>query len=222
MKNNLTHVIAKAITSLGSVIFVLLIVVAAMVFFSHTLFTTALPDSMTQWEKTLASWLMAFGWELTVLVTTCNVKHLHPRVPVAMAICSGFILLYFVQAFDLSQSALIISQRWFIGLLIAFINFTYAQLFFEKWLEFTDTLELPNKLIDLQSRLVELESELNDAQSKVNEMPSLKQFKAQIIKELTCPHCGIEQTNFGRLHAHKGHCTKNPNRKIPISSMANA
>jgi hypothetical protein len=37
MQVNTTQLIAKAITSLGSVIFVMLMVVAAMVFFSHTL-----------------------------------------------------------------------------------------------------------------------------------------------------------------------------------------
>ena len=218
----MTHRIAKAITSLGSVIFVMLLSLSAMVFFSHTLFTTALPEEMAPWEKTLAAWLMALGLEATVLISTCNVKHLHPRIPVAMAICSGFILLYFVQAFDMSQSALIISQRWFIGLLIAFINFNYSDLFYKKWIEFSNTLELPNKLIDLESKVVALQSALNEAQSKLNEMGSLKQFKAQITKELTCPHCHLVQENFGRAHAHKGWCQENPKRKALLSHQVNA
>jgi hypothetical protein len=205
-----TQIVAKAITSLGSVIFVMLMVVAAMVFFSHTLFTQALPAVMSDWEKTAAAWLMALGWELTVLVTTCNVKHLHSRIPAIMAICSGIILLYFVQAFDSAQSLLIISQRWFIGILIASINFIYAELFYKKWQEFKDSIELPGRLIHLESSVNELQSALNQAQSRLTELYSLKQFKAQVTKELTCPHCNLLQPSYGSLHAHKGHCSKNP------------
>jgi hypothetical protein len=210
VRPSVTQIIAKAITSLGSVIFVMLMVVAAMVFFSHTLFTQALPATMSPWEKTSAAWLMAFGWELTVLVTTCNVKHLHSRIPIIMAVCSGIILLYFVQAFDSSESALVISQRWFIGILIASINFIYAELFYKKWQEFKDSIELPGRLIHLESSVNELQSALNQAQSKLTELHSLKQFKVQVTKELTCPHCGNQQSSYGSLHAHKGHCRKNP------------
>jgi hypothetical protein len=205
-----THLIAKAITSLGSVIFVMLMVVSAMVFFSHTLFTEALPESMSAWEKASAAWLMAFGWELTVLVTTCNVKHLHPRIPVVMAGCSGVILLYFVQAFDGSQSLLVLSQRWFIGLLIAYINFIYAELFYKKWQEFKQGIDLPVKLIQLEANVNELQSALDQAQSGMNELVELQKFKRKVAEELTCPHCHNQQVSYGSLHAHKGHCSKNP------------
>ncbi|NOS93168.1 MAG: hypothetical protein HOP30_14700 [Cyclobacteriaceae bacterium] len=209
MSNYFTN-IGRAITSLGAVIFVMLMVVCAMVFFSHTLFTQALPTSMAAWEKMASAWFMAFGWELTVLVTTCNVRHLNDRIPALMAVCSGIILLYFVEAFDWQQTALIITQRWFVSILIASVNYIYADLFYKKWMEFNQSNELPLKLNELQSEVNELRSRLNESESSVVEFRSLKAFKAKIEKELTCEHCQTPFQRFGSLHAHKGHCPKNP------------
>jgi hypothetical protein len=209
MKNHFEN-IGRAITSLGAVIFVMLMVVCAMVFFSHTLFTEALPASMAPWEKMAAAWFMAFGWELTVLVTTCNVKHLNRNIPLVMAVCSGVILLYFVEAFDLSQTFLIVSQRWFVSVLIASVNYIYADLFYKKWQEYNQVNELPVRLNELQSRVNELQSALDESQSGINELRSLRAFRAKIVKDLTCPHCKVEFETFGTLHAHKRHCTQNP------------
>ena len=202
--------LGRAITSLGAVIFVMLMEVCAMVFFSHTLFTQALPSSMAPWEKMASAWFMAFGWELTVLVTTCNVKHLDSRIPAIMAICSGVILLYFVEAFDLSQTFLIISQRWFVGILFASVNYIYADLFYKKWNEFNQNISLPGRVDELQSEVNQLRSTLVEAQSGMNELRSLKAFRAKVEKDLTCKHCNTPFETFGSLHAHKGHCVKNP------------
>lgn len=204
----LSEKIARSITSLGAVIFVMLMVITAMVFFSHTLFSQALPDSMSQWEKIAAAWSLAFGWELTVLVTTVNVKHLHARIPTVMALASGVILLFFIQAFDSNQSWLIISQRWFVGLLVAAINYIYADLFYRKWIEFIGNNEAPIKLIEAQSKLNQLQSKLDQAQSKLSDYHELQRYKDQVIQELTCPYCYKIQSSYGSLRAHKGHCNQ--------------
>lgn len=211
--------IGRAITSLGAVIFVMLMVVCAMVFFSHTLFTQALPASMALWEKYTAAWFMAFGWELTVLVTTCNVKHLDGRIPAIMAVCSGIILLYFVEAFDWRQSFLIISQRWFVSVLIASVNYIYADLFYKKWSEFNQSVSLPGQVDELQSQLNEVRSQFNEAQSSLVELRSLRNQVSKIRKQLTCPHCQTEFEEFGSLHAHKGHCLKNPRNLKPEMNL---
>ncbi len=218
MNNHFTN-IGRAITSLGAVIFVMLMVVCAMVFFSHTLFTQALPSSMAPWEKMAAAWFMAFGWELTVLVTTCNVRHLNERIPALMAVCSGIILLYFVEAFDWQQSFLIISQRWFVSILIASVNYIYADLFYKKWMEFNQNNDLPTKLNEVESELNELRSQLNESKSALVEVRSLKAFKAKIEKELTCKHCNSPFETYGSLHAHKGHCSKNPKNIETLTPM---
>lgn len=215
--------IGQAITSLGAVIFVMLMTITGMIFFSHTLFTDVFPATMALWEKMTAAWFMALGWEFTVLITTCNTKHIHPRIPVIMAICSGLILLFFIQAFDDTQSWLTISQRWFVGVLVAAINYIYAELFYAKWQERNNAQQWPLKLIELESTVNELQRSLNESQSALNESQSimdektkslneLQRFKAKITEELRCPHCEVIQTSYGTLHAHKGHCLSNPKK----------
>lgn len=213
---NLFDRIGQAITSMGAVIFVLMMVIVAMVFFSHTLFTQALPETMEEWEKMSAAWFMALGWELTVLVTTCNTKHLNKSIPPIMAVCSGVILLFFVQAFDSTQPLLILCQRWFVGILIAAINFIYADLFYAKWKERLELIDRPNKLNDIQSQLNELQSEVNESRPKLIQLKELQQFKLKVDQELTCPHCKVKQPTYGTLHAHKGHCSNNPKNKLPV------
>jgi hypothetical protein len=101
-------------------------------------------------------------------------------------------------------------QRWFVGILAATINWIYSDLFYAKFKERTSFLEAPMKVIELESTVNQLQSTVNEADSRLKELDELKGFKAKIIKELTCPHCKIEQSSFGSLHAHKGHCSSNP------------
>lgn len=216
MKAGLFEQAGRAITSLGAVIFVLVLVVTAMVFFSHTLFLHALPEAMARWERFMAAWTLAIGWEATVLITTVNTHHLHKRVPILMALCSGVIMLFFIQAFDSSQPNLVIIQRWFVGLLVAYLNFAYSELFVKKWNEFIALNETPTKLIESQSSVNQLRSELNEARSELNQLHDLRQFQSNIVKQLTCPHCKQHFETFGSLHAHKGYCTENPRKRKAI------
>lgn len=201
------------ITSMGAVIFVMLMVIIAMIFFSHSLFLEALPGTMENWEKTAASWALALGWELTVLVTSVNAKHLNSRIPGLFAVCSGVVLLYFIHAFESNTTLLVATQRWFVGVLVASINYVYADLFTRKWAEYKDTLEAPLKLNELQSRLIALQSRVDQAESANKELIELKGFRLRVEKDLTCPHCSKVQTSYGTLHAHKGHCQENPKKK---------
>jgi hypothetical protein len=227
--------IGRAITSLAAVIFVMLMTITGMIFFSHTLFSQVFPAGMAEWERLVATWLMALGWEFTVLITTCNTRHINHHLPVVMAIASGIIVLFFIQAFDTTQTSLILAQRWFIGVLAATINYIYAELFYAKWKERQDSQELPARLAErertliemraeadrdinqLQSKLDQAHAELDDVRSKLEErgrsVVELERFKTKIDRDLTCPHCKLVQESYGILQAHKGHCTKNPNKR---------
>lgn len=216
--------IGRAITSMAAVIFVLLMTITGMIFFSHTLFIEVFPDSMVAWEKLLATWVMALGWEFTVLITTCNTRHINKHIPVIMAIASGIIVLFFIQAFDGSREPLLIAQRWFVGLLAATINYIYAELFYAKWKERADQKEFPIRLDETVkqldearrslgetgSMLAERDRELAELRSTVND---LERFRTRIQRELTCPHCKVIQETWGILQAHKGHCEHNPNKR---------
>ncbi|MCZ8020206.1 MAG: hypothetical protein O9302_03245 [Cyclobacteriaceae bacterium] len=223
--------IGRAITSLAAVIFVMLMTISGMIFFSHTLFIEVFPSNMQAWEKLLATWLMALGWEFTVLITTCNTRHINKNIPIIMAVASGIIVLFFIQAFDGTQAWLVICQRWFVGILAATINYIYAELFYAKWQERQLNRELPNKLHERDRQVNELDralhelhvsldetqrdlyqttSHLNETQKELHQ---LKAYKQQVERELTCPHCKVVQESYGTLQAHKGHCAMNERRR---------
>lgn len=215
--NKIFDSIGRAITSLAAVIFVMLMTITGMILFSHTLFAKIFPDGMSSWEKISATWFMALGWEFTVLITTCNTKHINRHVPAIMAICSGIIVLFFIQAFDGNQQPLILAQRWFVGILAATINYIYADLFYAKWKERKEFIDFPAQVDKLQAQLIdtghkfsELQSEHNDQSRKLNEtqreLIDLRSMKKRIESELTCPHCNVIQSSYGTLIAHKGHC----------------
>ena len=220
--------IGHAITSTAAVIFVLLMVICGMILFSHTLFLSVFPVSMAPAEKTAATWFMALGWELTVLITSVNTRHLNRNIPGVMAVCSGVIVLFFIQGFDGSAGWLVLMQRWFVAVLMATINWIYADLFYSKWKDRTTSkhdsqrvVQLEAALNDLQQSLVEKKNELDHAQRTANETQSqineLRKYRQRIERELTCPHCHVVHETFGTLHAHKGHCAQNPRHKLITS-----
>jgi hypothetical protein len=226
--------VAKAITSLGAVIFVLLMVIAGMIFFSHTLFIEVFPSSMSAWEKQIATWVIALAWELTVLITTCNKEYIWKGIPVVMALASGIIVLFFIQAFDTDQTGLVIAMRWFVGILVATINWIYAELFYAKWAERKAQIDIPSKLVQTESAFAQVQSEvdqlrstLDQRESRLNEFQSalrerereVNQLRSKVDefqRELTCPHCKVVQPNPRALNAHKGHCAENPINKAQV------
>jgi ABC-type transport system involved in cytochrome bd biosynthesis fused ATPase/permease subunit len=138
-----------------------------------------------------------------------------------MAIASGFIVLFFIQAFDLSQPMLIVAQRWFVGVLAATINYIYAELFFAKWQERTAQQAMPMQLVQNKSTIDQLQQTVNETQAALEQaqrgmnererrLQELERFKKTVDAELTCQHCNTQQTSYGALRAHKGHCKNNP------------
>lgn len=216
--------IGSIITSLAAVIFVMLMTITGMIFFSHTLFSEIFPATMRGWEKAGATWVLALGWEFTVVITTCNSRHINRHIPLVMAVASGIVVLFFIQAFDGTQGALIIAQRWFVGLLAATINYIYAELFYAKWTERNQQQLLPRQLDETRTTLVQLRSELDEARSALvqaqrdldergRKVVELERFRKEVQSELTCEHCHTVQKTYGALRAHKGHCKANPINK---------
>ena len=165
-----------AITSMAALIFALVLTITAMVFFSHTLFYEIFPPEMAEWEKSVATWTLACAWELTVLLTTCIVTHLNKKIPLTLAICSGFILILFLHGFEPELSLLQYVERWFIGILVAAINIVFSQLFFSKWESTNTVLQLTKAKTDFDQLFTYTEE--------------LEAFKAREMEKLTCIHCG--------------------------------
>lgn len=221
--NKLFEQIGFAMTSMATVIFVLILTLLGLLTFTHTLFYEVLPQTITGWERTFASWMLALGWEFTLLVTTCNTQFLHRKIPFVAAIASGVIVLFFIEAFSFDQSIIDLLKRWFIGLLVATINFIYTELFYAKWKELNRTKDLNARIIELEQLIVIKTNELNTSQDRiaksnadierlVDYVAELEAFKKKEIDRLTCSYCQNVFPTLYHLNSHRSGCEQNPKR----------
>ena len=218
------------ITSMSAVILVLVMTILGLITFTHTLFNEVLPITMTGWERELASWLLALGWEFTLLITTCNTQHLNRKIPAFVAIASGVIVLFFIHAFDAGQPDIELYKRWFIGLLISAINYIFTELFYSKWKELQTNKILSARVTELETsltakanKLTEATTELDQSKQTIDNLTiqvrELEEYKKREIDKLTCPHCQQVYETIYKLTSHKGICSSNPNKGQKASAF---
>ena len=227
--NKIVTQIADVITSLGMVIFVLLMTVIAMIFVGHGLYYQVFIKSMAPWQADVASWVLSFGVETTVLVITCNVKYFSSRqLPAFFAICSGFIVLFFIKAFDTTQPPLDIAIRWFMGLLVSGVNFVYCELFVKKFQDTQNTIDLFGQIETLNKQTSEYNQELtttkaeltkakHDAEQLMEYVMELEVFKKKAIAEKSCKFCGQEFPSVFHVNSHMRTCDSNPKKCEKLS-----
>lgn len=220
---------ANVITSLGAVIFVLLMTVLAMIFVGHGLYYQVFIRCMPSWQAEIASWVLSFGVETTVLIITCNMKFFSTRnLPVFFAICSGFIVLFFINAFDFNQSGLDIAIRWFIGLLVTGVNFVYSELFVKKFEETQVATDLLNQIEVLKSQNIAHNNDLSNAQldlAKANQdierlvdyVTELETFKKIEMDKVTCRFCKQPFKSVYHLNSHMRNCDSNTQKGEKLS-----
>jgi uncharacterized membrane protein len=228
--NKLFEHIGNLITSMSAVILVLVMTILGLITFTHTLFNEVLPVTMTGWERELASWLLALGWEFTLLITTCNTQHLNRKIPAFVAIASGVIVLFFIHAFDAGQPDIELYKRWFIGLLISAINYIFTELFYSKWKELQTNKSLSARVGDLEISLTAKVNELTEATTELDQsnqtiekltkqLTELSEYKRREIEKVTCPHCLQVFETIYKLTSHKGACLSNPNKGRKASAF---
>lgn len=211
--------IVNAVMSINAVLTVLLLTLLGLLTITHTLFNEILPDTIQGVERVVATWLLSCGWEVSLLLATVNSHLLPKRITLLMAVCSGFIVLFFLHAFDTNQDLL--AQRWFIGVLITLINYLYTHLFYSKLLEARAREDLKAKVSNLEAiaseKSIELTNktqELLDNKSNLEKLSKyvieLEGYKEREIKRNSCPYCGKIMDSKPHLVSHKGRCDKNP------------
>lgn len=227
--NRIVTLIADVITSLGSVIFVLLMTVIAMIFVGHGLYYQVFIKCMSAWQAEIASWVLSFGIESTVLIITCNVKYFSSKgLPGFFAVCSGFIVLFFINAFDFTQAPIDLAIRWFIGLLVSGVNYVYSELFVKKFNEVQFTFNLLGEIEMLKQQNDEYNQELattkssltkakQDVERLVDYVGELEVFKKKAVAEKSCRFCGQEFPSVFHVNSHMRNCNSNPKKGEKLS-----
>jgi len=222
--NKIVNQIADVITSLGMIIFVLLMVVIAMIFVGHGLYHEVFLQRMEPWQADVAAWVLSFGVETTVLVITCNVKYFSTRnLPIFFAICSGFIVLFFINAFDIAQPGLDLGIRWFMGILVSGVNYVYSELFVKKFNDMRVKTDLLGQIEVLNRRNEEYSQHLinsredlakakADIEKLVDYVSELEVFKKKEMDKVTCKFCKTAFQTVFHLNAHVRNCEANPKK----------
>jgi hypothetical protein len=198
MKNKITlffEDIGNIITSVYFVIMIMGMVIVSGCFLSHILFYRSFPSDMGEWEKIIASWTFGIAWECTLLIAATNRQHLdNENFVKVFAICSGVLLLFFMDAFyykthivkEINQNGIEVQverinwiymlSKYFAALLIGFVNYTYSELFYRKWTEHKnksdytkhegEIIKLKKDNETLRKRIIEYRIELLQLQIK--------------------------------------------------------
>lgn len=157
--------ISNFITSVKAVMIAMLLIIVALVFDSHTLFVRTLPSDMGTIAKEVTAWGMAIAFELTVLLATANSNYVHKSIQYLLAFCTLMTTLFFFDVFKETNTTKIF-QIVFVSIMIACINFIYAELFVKKWKEHLENLNSSDlqlqKFVILQSKLQESENICNE------------------------------------------------------------
>ena len=135
--------VAEFFRSLAAIILFLLCLVVFQIFETQTLFDRILPiDNST--KRLMASILIAIAYEFTQLLFTVNKDKIHKNSPLLIAIASFLINVFFFQAWkdennipitNTNADYIIIGFKFFMSALLAYLTYTYAELFLAKWEE---------------------------------------------------------------------------------------
>lgn len=172
-----------------------------------------------------------FGVETTVLVITCNVRFFSSkRLSVFFAVCSGLIVLFFINAFDFLQGPLDLAIRWFMGLLVSGVNYVYSELFVKKLndMQFTTNLLAEIKMLkqengeynqELAITKVNLAKAKQDAEQLVDYVEELEVFKKKEMDKVTCKFCKTIFPTIFHLNSHMRNCDSNPKKGEKLSDV---
>ena len=148
----------------------MLFIIVALVFDSHTLFVRTLPSDMGHTAKEITAWGMAIAFELTVLLATANSNYVHKSIQYFLAFCTLMTTLFFFDVFGEADTAKVF-RIVFVSVMIACINFIYAELFVKKWQEYQDSISAGDELIKSFSQL---KTQLFEADNKCSALQESK------------------------------------------------
>jgi hypothetical protein len=217
----------KLLTSLPATVTVMLILIAGMIFHSQTLFYRSYPADMADWEKVVASWFVAIGFEFTVLLTTANADKLpgirigpergpdqptrRVPIPAVFAVMTALIVWFFLEGHDFEVPAHLILTRALIAVIFAYANLTYAHLFVRHWNArknfYSDRSHLTKKIAELTSRVDHLTKQKGDLIKRNNELTTqIPDLTSQVGELKTDLHNATVQRD--RLEAQKNQLTR--------------
>lgn len=214
-KNNFDN-LASFLTDIRAVIIVLLALLGFLCIETQSLFAWILPaETMAEpWKRLTASILIAFVYECSVLLFTANSDKLGKGTAQAVAWTSFIINLFFWRAWDpvygwTLVGYLMIFFKIFASALIAWLNYTYADLFIKLWHErgriFQAQLLLAN-YEDMKAKHQTLTDQVKDLRKEIHD-------RKQQLEKTTCPHCRSHFPTQAGFNGHVGRCPENPNKK---------
>ena len=137
--HNFFEKIADSLFTLPPIMVGMFAMYGYLVYESHALLITQLPESLIGWQRHTAAWFLSMAIHLTILTTAANSQLVHRAFPLLFALAGYFITTLFFEAWNWDSSQENYRQGIFVNqlfsVLIAVINYLFVYLFVGKYKE---------------------------------------------------------------------------------------
>jgi hypothetical protein len=172
--HNFFEKVADSLFTLPPIMIGMFAMYGYLVYESHALLITQLPESLIGWQRHTAAWFLSVAIHLTILTTAANSQLVHQAFPLLFALAGYFITTLFFEAWqwDTSQEnyrqGIFVSQLF--SVLIAVINYLFVYLFVGKYKELKGEQQEREALQQAQEDVVSFRQAATRAEQQLAEI----------------------------------------------------
>jgi hypothetical protein len=172
--HNFFEKVADSLFTLPPIMIGMFAMYGYLVYESHALLISQLPESLIGWQRHTAAWFLSVAIHLTILTTAANSQLVHRAFPLLFALAGYFITTLFFEAWqwDTSQEnylqGIFVSQLF--SVLIAVINYLFVYLFVGKYKELKGEQQELKVLQQAREDVVNFKQAATSAEQQLSEL----------------------------------------------------
>jgi hypothetical protein len=185
--HNFFEKIADSLFTLPPIMIGMFAMYGYLVYESHALLITQLPDSLIGWQRHTAAWFLSVAIHLTILTTAANSQLVHRAFPLLFALAGYFITTLFFEAWQWDEQQENYSKGIFVSqlfsVLIAVINYLFVYLFVGKYKELKGEQQELKALQQAKEDVVTFQQAATSAEQQLAELKQAFQEEKETLKD---------------------------------------
>ena len=172
--HNFFEKVADSLFTLPPIMIGMFAMYGYLVYESHALLITQLPESLIGWQRHTAAWFLSVAIHLTILTTAANSQLVHRAFPLLFALAGYFITTLFFEAWNWDTSQKNYRQGIFVSqlfsVLIAVINYLFVYLFVGKYKELKGEQQEKHALLQAKQEVVNYQQAATSAEEQLSKL----------------------------------------------------